>query len=123
MSTGPGLMLHLGGSLGQGPGHRDIEDFDHTSLPNKNLDFSCFPVLFQVFHRFKSIWNLILMILVGLTCILDGSGSILWEFPIFAMESLASLESLESWHPWNPRTLWTLGSLASLESLEILEIW
>ena len=61
--------------------------------------------------------------LVGLTCILDGSGSMLWEFSIFAMESSASLESLESWHPWNPRTLWTLDSLASLESLEILEIW
>ena len=78
---------------------------------------------FEIFHRLKSIRNLILTILVGLTCILDGSGSILWEFSIFAMESLACLESLESWQPWNPRTLWTLDSLASLEFLEILEIW
>ena len=97
---------------------------DTTSLPNKNLDFSCFPAFFQVFHRFKSIRNLIPMILVGLTCILDGSGSILWEFPIFAMESLASLESSNPgipgilalsglwtpWHPWNPWKSWKSGN-------------
>ena len=71
-------------------------DDDDTSLPNKNLDFQFFSAPFQLFRCFKSVRNSILTILVGLTCNLDGSESILLEFYIFAMESLASLESLES---------------------------
>ena len=97
--------------------------FFNTTRLIKKCGFQFFFGLFELFHCFKSIRNLILMILVGPKCIFDGLGSILWEFPIFAMESLASLGSLESLASLESLDSLDCDSLESLEILDILEIW